>query len=168
MNNNYMTKEHFLACFYMLCFSILSTCLALVSLSAIGLADLLPLNSSLLLSCFIGLCIGLMKSKKITKSDMSTRQAFSLGISLFLLTLPLFDIGALFMMQNQFNGTDIFHAQLSEYFTLYVVIFIYSFIFIGSWLSVLSGFMFLIFNKLIIIPISKQNDYTKHFQQTHN
>lgn len=153
MYYKYLNKQRWLSCLYMLCFSIISTCLALSALSSIGLSQLLPIKQSLLLSSFLGVSIGLIKFRTLTNYQLSNKRAFFIGMGLFILLLPLFDIGALFMIQNQFHGTDAFHSQLTEYFTLYLVILIYSFMFIGSWLSLVCGLMFLMFNQLVLKSI---------------
>jgi uncharacterized membrane protein len=138
-----------MACVFMLSIGCISTLLAIWGLSLIGLTELLPLKESLLLTSLLALILGYSKHSIILNTNHSTKHAFFVGISLFLLLLPFFDIGALFMMKNQFNGTDNFHAAWSEYFTLYFFILIYSFIFIGSWLSIISGVLFVAFNRYI-------------------
>ena len=149
MNKFIINTQQVMACLYMLIFSLICTCLALLALSSIGLSGLLPFDKSLLLSSFLGLCLGLIKTKSLTHVHLSHKRAFILGLTLFLLILPLFDIGAVFMMKNQFHGTISFHDKITEYLTLYVVILIYSFLFIGSWLSLISGFIFVTLNRLI-------------------
>lgn len=149
MYKSFISKQKNIAIIYMLTFSIITTILALSSLSLIGLGNLLPTQQSLFLAISIAVGLGFIKSKTINLNNISYKKAFLIGVGLFLLLLPLFDIGAIFMMKNQFHGTNTFNTKWSEYFTLYVFIVIYSFIFVGSWLSIISGFIFMIFNKFI-------------------
>ncbi len=143
-------NQRWLACAYMLSTSLLTTLLAISALSLIGLSELLPLKNSLLLASLLAITIGLIKNRTILNTQYNYKRAFMIGMGLFLLILPLFDIGALFMMQNQFHGTDVLHSQWSEYMTLYIIILIYSFLFIGSWLSLISGLLFMGFNQLFL------------------
>lgn len=149
MENLGSKTQPWVACIFMLCVGLISTSLAIWGLSMIGLAQLLPYKESLLLSSILALFIGRTKHTIILNTHLSTKRAFLAGMGLFLLLLPFFDIGALFMMKGQFSGTDNFHAAWSEYFTLYIVILIYSFLFIGSWLSIINGFLFVLFNKVL-------------------
>ncbi len=154
MYKRYISKQKAVAIIFMISFSLLTTFLALSSLSIIGLGDLLPTQQSLILAIIIAMGLGFIKSKTITKVNISYKKAFLIGMGLFLVILPLFDIGAIFMMQNQFHGTSTFTTKWSEYFTLYLFIVIYSFIFVGSWLSVISGFIFMAFNKFFSQTLS--------------
>ena len=148
MYKKYLNKQTTVAITFMILFSVITTFIALSSLSIIGLGNLLPVQQSLILAVIISIALGFIKSKTITKINISYTKAFFIGVGLFLAILPLFDIGAIFMMQNQFHGTSTFTTKWSEYITLYLFIVIYSFVFVGSWLSIVSGFLFMIFNKI--------------------
>lgn len=149
-------KTHpWMACAFMLSIGLISTMLALWSLSIIGLNELLPYRESLLLSAILGLLIGSTKHSTILNTSLTGKRAFFAGMKLFLLLLPFFDIAALFMVKNQFSGTESFHASWSEYFTLYLVILVYSFIFIGSWLSIINGFLFAAFKHFLKLRIQR-------------
>ena len=147
MDSQIKKIQPWMACVYMLVIGFLSTSLAIGALSLIGLSDLLPFKQSLCLTSILAIALGITRHTTILDTNHSMKRAFLIGMGLFLLLLPLFDVGALFMMKNQFNGTDNFHAAWSEYLTLYFFILIYSFIFVGSWLSILSGFLFIGFNR---------------------
>ena len=149
-------KAHpWIACAFMLCIGVISTTLALWSLSMIGLNELLPYKESLTLSAILGLLIGSTKHSTILNASLTGKRAFFAGMKFFLVLLPFFDIAALFMVKNQFSGTDNFHASLSEYFALYLIILVYSFIFIGSWLSVINGFLFATFNHFLKLRLQR-------------
>lgn len=143
-------KPQLIACAFMVFVGLISTIVAIWALSLIGLGNLLPIKQSMLLTCLLALLLGSTKHSTILKTNHGLKRTFFIGAGLFLMLLPLFDIGAVFMMKSQFSGTDNFHASWSEYFTLYVFVLIYSFLFIGSWLSIISGLLFVGFNQMLL------------------
>ena len=150
MNHILLTKKQSMAVFYMLAFSLVTTFIALKALSLLGLSSLLTTKTSLLTSSLIAISLGLMKNQTLIRKNISTKKAFLIGVLLFLMILPLFDISAVFMMQSQFSDTTSVYNSWSDYLTLYMLITLYSFVFIGSWLSIISGIMFVAFNKFIL------------------
>lgn len=130
--------------------AVLSTSVVLLFFYTVGLHGVLPVLPSYLLAIAISIIWGLVFHKQILKHKSKTH-SFLLGVILLLLSLPLFDLGAIYFIKDQFQGTQLFHANLSEYVTLYVMIVIYSVIFIGSWLSVLCGLASMILRHHLIL-----------------
>lgn len=128
--------------------AILAATTVLFFFYSVGLNGILPVWPSFLLAIVISIGWGLIFHKQIL-FPKNQFHSFLLGMGLLLLSLPLFDIGALFFIKDQFQGTQLFHANFSEYATLYLMILIYSLIFIGSWLSVLCGLASVLFKKVL-------------------
>ena len=146
--SNTITNNQLRALFvFMIIFGTVTSLFGLGFLSSIGLSKLLPIKPAVSLAIFLSIALGFLFRNKILKESLTTRKTFLIGCGLFLLLLPFFDLGAVAMMQNQFQGTHADHSAWSDYFTLYIIVVIYSFLFVGSWLSIISGFLFVFFNK---------------------
>lgn len=141
-------KAKLLACVLSIFLALSATGLALIFFSSVGLKGVLPVIPSLLLSMLIATGIGLLFSKMILRPK-SKKASFGMGVFFLAISLPLYDIGAVFFIKNQFQGMNAFQTTLSGYAHLYCMILAYSFIFIGSWLSVLLGLANMLLASLI-------------------
>lgn len=107
----------------------------------VGMSELLPFFKSLFLGVLIAIPFGSYFGHKIIHLEPPYKlKAFGLGVLLFICALPFYDLGLLYLLQDTHpslyaGGTDLKHLSI-----LYCFIVIYSFIFSGLWLALLSGF----------------------------
>jgi hypothetical protein len=144
-----------IAILYTVCMGILATSLALLFFYAIGLNGVLPIMPSMLLAICIAGTLGILFNKLLLKQK-SKAVSFFLGVFFLLISLPFFDIAALFFIRDEFQGTSAFHATFLDYGKLYLMILIYSFLFIGTWLSLICGAASMLLNQ-IINPLYSQD-----------
>jgi len=143
---------------YMIIFSSITTFLAQLVLGILGLSELLPKLQSYLLANGLAVLFGLLFYKSLLINNNNQFKTFLKGCGLFLLMLPLFDLGALYMMQTEFNGTHTHLQSFNDYITLYFVVLIYSILLVGSWLAPFSGLLFIGLHKLL--PYKNITTYT--------
>jgi len=118
--------------------AIVAMVLAFTFFSLIGLKDMLPFYKSLVMAMLTAALVGGLLGRSLLYPKTLVK-GFLTGALLILLSLPIFDLSALYFMLDYFKGTDALHHYLKEYALLYEVILIYSLIFVGSWLAILCG-----------------------------
>lgn len=147
-----MERSHqtLLASAYTICLGLLATTLVLLFFKALGLGGVLPILPSILLAIVVAGFVGMLFNRTLLKQQ-SIKKSFLLGVLFLVISLPFYDLGALFLIKEQFQGTHVLQASLKDYFQLYCLILIYSFVFIGSWLSIFCGFSSIILNRMFRI-----------------
>lgn len=128
-----------ISAFYYTVLSILATSLVQIILFIFGMSDLLPLLMSYLLALPIAWLSGLLFAKKIIYAP-SKLKCFLYGMLIILFSLPLYDLCLLFLLQSVHPSMYNLGHGLQDSLILLLLIIIYSFILIGSWLIFLSGF----------------------------
>lgn len=118
--------------------AIIATLFTFLFFNLIGLKDMLPFYQSLVMAILTAALVGGLLGRSLLYPK-TLFKGFLTGMLLILLSLPIFDLSALYFMLDYFKGTDALHHYLKEYALLYEVILIYSLIFVGSWLAVLCG-----------------------------
>jgi NADH:ubiquinone oxidoreductase subunit 3 (subunit A) len=136
-------------CLTMLFLAIGTTFLALLFLKLLGLSEMLPPTNSYLLASTLALIIGLLRHESLTKPSDTTFRRFLKGAGIFMMILPLFDIGALYMIIEQVHSASTASHNLGEYLTLYMLILIYSTIFFAIWLAPVAGLLFISSQKML-------------------
>jgi hypothetical protein len=139
----------FITAAYSVCLGVSCCLLALFFFYTLGLGEMLPSLNSVLLSIPIAACFGAFYGPKMLE-NRTVKSSFLLGVIFLVTVLPVYDIGALFLIQSQFQGTETLQHCLTDYLILYGMIVVYSFIFVGSWLSILCGFASICLNKVLL------------------
>ncbi len=125
------------ACYFTV-LSIIATSMIQLMLFLLGMSDLVPIFMSFLLAIPIAWLSGLIFGLKIISSKKNWH-CFLLGMLLILFALPVYDLCLLFLLQKIHPNMYSLGHGLKDSLTLYLLIIIYSFILIGSWLILLSG-----------------------------
>lgn len=119
--------------------SIIATALIQLALFSLGMGDLIPKLMGFFLALPTGFIAGLLFGNAIISSTSKWR-CFLWGFLMVWVMLPLYDLCLLFLLQNVHPGMYKLGSELQDYLMLYLLIITYSFVLIGSWLSILSGF----------------------------
>ncbi len=126
------------ACYFTL-LSIMATSLIQLLLFVFGMGDLIPLLMSYVLALPIAWLSGLLFANKIVYAQTKLK-CFLYGVLLILFTLPLYDFFLLFLLQSVHPSMYNLGHGLQDSALLFLLIIIYSFVLIGSWLIVFGGF----------------------------
>lgn len=133
------TTRTIAACYYSF-LSILATIFIQLGLFAFGMGDLIPLSMSFILAVPIAWCSGMIFGNRIIHSNKSCKwRCFLWGVLLMIFALLCYDLLLLFLLKNIHPGMYQLGNGLQDSLLLFLLIAIYSFILIGSWLSILSG-----------------------------
>ena len=134
------THRTIAACYFTF-LSIIATFIIQAMLFLFGMGDLIPFFMSFLLSIPIAWLSGMIFGNAIITSPKKSKwRCFLWGFSLILFALPLYDLCLLFLLHNIHPYMYNLGHGLKDSLILYLFIIIYSFVLIGSWLCLLSGF----------------------------
>ena len=158
------------ACYFSF-LSMIATLIIQSMLFVFGMGDLIPFFMSFLLAIPIAWMSGMIFGRLIITSNKKSKwRCFLWGFSLLLFALPLYDLCLLFLLHNVHPNMYNLGNGLKDSLILYLIIIIYSFILIGSWLSILSGLAALFLRDtfapaILNLSTAFENNYKEHIKK---
>ena len=141
LSNNKPSATRTIAAFYYCLLSIIATIFIQILLFTFGMSELIPVLMSFVLALPVAWLSGMIFGNRIIGSNTNNRwQCFLWGMFLLVVALLIYDLLLLIVLQNTHPNMYNLGTGLKDSLILYLLIIIYSFVLIGSWLSILSGF----------------------------
>jgi len=105
----------------------------------LGLAKILPIFKSILLSFILAACFGALFANKITHCKKPYKlKAFGYGFLMVMLILPIYNLGILLMMYQE--HTQMFaSASFIQMVYVYLIYLFFIFILAGLWMAIAAG-----------------------------
>lgn len=126
---------------YYLCLSVVATLFIQFILYSFQFGHLIPFFWSLLLSLVVAILFGALFGKAIISSSPPYKaRCFILGILIVLLSVPVYDIGLLFILKDRHPTMYHVANNIKSYGFFYLFLLIYTYILVASWLCIVSGF----------------------------
>ncbi|AGH52913.1 TPA: hypothetical protein ACGG3U_001613 [Legionella pneumophila] len=134
-----ISNPRLLSAIYFGLLSVVGTILINAFLTSIGIEEIIPVYQSVILGMVVASCTGAIFGEAIVRCKKPyKRKTFWLGFSMVIASLPVFDLGLVFLMSED-------HAKLFEVTTLtsmvlfYLIVLAYSYVLFGILLAIASG-----------------------------
>ncbi|KGP62301.1 hypothetical protein EP47_12675 [Legionella norrlandica] len=134
-----MSNPRLLAAIYFGLLSVAGTILINAFLTSIGIEEIIPVYQSVILGMIVASSTGAIFGEAIVHCKKPYKvKTFWLGFSMVIASLPVFDLGVVFLMKEDY--AKIFEATtLTGFVVFYLIVLAYSYILFGILLAVASG-----------------------------
>lgn len=135
-----ISNPRLLSAVYYSLLAIIVTIMLDVLIFALGMEKLLPIYKAIFLAVTVAALSAALFGKRIIQSPTPYHmRVFLWGFFMVILALPIYDLGLVYFIQ-EYHPAKFAHATGYVLLQLYLFVLIYSFIIVGLWLAILSGF----------------------------
>ncbi|HDV5828489.1 TPA: hypothetical protein RJD89_000976 [Legionella pneumophila] len=134
-----ISNPRLLSAIYFGLLSVVGTILINAFLTSIGIEEIIPVYQSVILGMVVASCTGAIFGEAIVHCKKPyKRKTFWLGFSMVIASLPVFDLGLVFLM-SEANAKLFEVTDLDSMVLFYLVVLAYSYVLFGILLAVASG-----------------------------
>lgn len=160
-----LSNPRMLAAIYFGLLSVVGTILINAFLTSIGIEEIIPVYQSVILGMVVASCTGAIFGEAIVHCKKPYKaKTFWLGFSMVIASLPVFDLGIVFLMSEA-------HAKVFEVTTLtsmiifYLVVLAYSYVLFGILLAIASGLAAMYLRGQLVYDILHTKTRRQHKQK---
>ncbi|KTD74693.1 hypothetical protein [Legionella waltersii] len=133
------SNPRLLAAIYFGLLSVVGTILINALLTTIGIEEIIPVYQAVILGMIVSSCTAAIFGESIVHCKYPyKRKVFWLGFAMVMCSLPIFDLGIVFLMREE-NAKLFAVTSLSSMVLFYLVTLAYSYVLFGVVLAVASG-----------------------------
>lgn len=133
--------------------SVAATLLINAFLAALGIKDIVPLFQAVILGMVVASATGALFGERLLGTEKPYQyKAFWIGFLMVIASLPVFDLGLMYLMQAPYTAYFSF-AQFQDIIFSYLKILLYSYLLFGIFLAIASGFAALYLRSQLVYDI---------------